>query len=686
MDGPPGGVFMSAPAIGAPRPDAGRTRGPWIGALVLVAAVLASYANCYRVPFIYDDPQAILDNPSIRHLWPLSRPLMAAPVDSSVGGRPVVNLSLAVNYALSGTDPWSYHLVNVLIHAVAGLALFGVVRRTLRLPLLEARFGRDSTALALAIAVLWALHPLQTESVTYVVQRAESLMGLFYLLTLYCFVRSTDSPWPWRWQVGSVAACLLGMATKEGMVTAPVAVLLYDRIFVAGSFRGALRRRVGLYAALAATWLPLVDLVGTMGWSRGHSAGFGPGAGPSTYWLSQVEAVPRYLWLCLWPQNLDFDYGPFRRHGFAEVAPYALVFVLVGSGLAVASRRRPAVGFLGLWFLLILTPSSAVPIASQTMAEHRVYLSLAAVAAAAGAGLYVLLGRRSWPVLAAAALGLGIATWRRNEVYADPLRLWSDTVAKSPESADARNNLGLALFKGGQTAEAIDQYRAALKIQASYPGVMNNLGNALDRSGRKAEAIEMYEAAVRLQPGFVAARLNLGEAYERAGRREDAVAQFAEAAKLQGGSDDARDVMGETLYRAGRIPEAIDQFEASLKDNPADARAFYDLGNAQVQSGQAEAAIGSYEAALRIRPDLVEAGNNLGVLLCRSGHPDEGLKRIEEAIRLQPDYAPAHFARGMAMFQLGRRDDAAVEFNRVLELQPDNVAARRMLETVSNQR
>ena len=188
----------------------------------------------------------------------------------TVSGRPVLNLSLALNYAVSGCDVRGYHVTNLAIHLAAALLLFGIVRRTL--PRFRGCGGGQqlarlqlATPLALAIALLWAVHPLQTESVTYIVQRAESLMGLFYLLTLYCFLRGAGSARAIFWYAGSVLACLLGMATKEVMVSAPLVVLLYDRTFLAGSFREAWRRRWAYYLALAATWLLLAWLVAQTG-------------------------------------------------------------------------------------------------------------------------------------------------------------------------------------------------------------------------------------------------------------------------------------------------------------------------------------------------------------------------------------------------------------------------------------
>ncbi len=324
----------------------------------------------------------------------------------------MVNFSLAVNYALEGTVVWGYHAVNLAIHILAGLALYGIVRRTLLSPVLREQFGACAMRLALAVAVLWTVHPLQTEAVTYISERCESLMGLFYLLTLYCFIRGTDTQKSSWWFALSVVACLLGMASKEVMVTAPVMVLLYDRTFISGSFREAWTQHRPLYLGLASTWVLLGCLMAGLHY---RGAGYGLGIPWWAYALIECRVVVRYLWLAIWPHLLVFDYGEFvaTRH-FAEVAPYALALVVLAASVLIELRRRPAIGLIGAWFFVILAPtSSVVPVEGQPMAEHRMYLPLVAVVTLTVIGIDKLWGRRSTAVFLAAAVGFGLLTARR---------------------------------------------------------------------------------------------------------------------------------------------------------------------------------------------------------------------------------------------------------------------------------
>ena len=228
-------------------------------------------------------------------------------------------------------------------------------------------------------------------------------MGLFYLLTLYAAIRAMESPRALGWQLVAFVACLAGMASKEVMVSAPLMVLLYDRTFVAGTFRAAWQRRRWSYVCLAATWIVLAWLVVGMGHGdRGGAGGFTSKLSWWSYLLTQAEGIVRYLKLCLWPHPLVLDYGTYVARNPAVIVPcFSFLAILVVATVA-ALRRWPVWGFVGVWFFAILAPSSSVlPLATQTLAEHRMYLPLAAVTTLAAAGLHLLLGRRGLLVAAA---------------------------------------------------------------------------------------------------------------------------------------------------------------------------------------------------------------------------------------------------------------------------------------------
>ena len=568
-----------------------------------MAGVLLAYAKSFSGARAYDDRAAITENGSIRDLTALGQAFHAPP-EAGSAGRPVANFTFALSYALSGLQPWGYHLLSVTIHGLAALALFGVVRRTLLRPVLRDRSGREATALAGASALLWAVHPLQTQTVTYLSQRTESLMGLFYLLTLYCFIRSIEER-PRIWQALSVGSCLLGVMSKEVCATAPLLVLLYDRTFVAGTFSGGLRARVYFYSALAATWLVLAWLL--VGVSK-RGVGYDLGISWIDYALTECKAVLLYGSLGVWPHPLIFDRGVTLLTSFADAAPYLVGLVALLAGALWAVVRRPALGFAAAWFFVILAPaSSVIPVIQQPIAENRPYLPLAGLVALGVLGLRFCLGRRTTlaacALLAATALA---ATVQRNRDYRTEASIWADTVAKTPGNARAHYNLGVVLDHLGQRAAAMEQYRAAITCAPTYAAPHNNLGNALVEERRIAEAQPYLERALDLKPDYADAHYNLGNAY----------------------------------LHSGRFADAIPHYETALRLEPQRPKAANNLAICLLQTGHADDAIREFNHSLSLQPDFFDAHTNLAVALMQTGRNPEALAHLETALRLQPDSAP----------------------------------------------
>jgi tetratricopeptide (TPR) repeat protein len=681
----------------------------WLAAIAICFAIVAAYHDSFRGPFVFDDEPAVLDNPTIRQLWPIWRTL-APPPSMTVSGRPLANLTLAINYAVSGTRPWSYHVFNLEIHVLAALTLFGVVRRTLdragrqgllpgsgqskktapppsmkrgaappQVPATGLR-AVDSTFLALAITLLWALHPLQTEAVTYVVQRVESLMSLLFLLTLYCFIRSVDAPRPRAWKACAIAACFLGAATKEVIALAPILVLLYDRTFVAGSFAAAWRQRWRLHVALASTWVILAAMIASTGWDRNGTSGFDIGIQPSAYWLTQFEAVARYLWLSFWPHPLVFEYGTFWVRQADGALAYAMVVVPLAIATLIALWRRPVLGFLGAWFFGILSPTSIMPGRIQMIVEHRMYLPVAALLTLAAVGAASRFGRAGLVALLAWAAALGCLTESRNTVYRDAYSLWSDTVAKRPDNDRAHNNLGNALVDRGAIADAIIEYQTALRLRPEYPEAHSNLGNALLKAGRGAEAIAECQKALQLEPAYAKAHNNLANALLEAGRNQEALVHYHAAIRLKPDDPKNHYNLGNAWLKEGRLRDAIAEYETALRLQPDDAEARYNLANSLLQADRVPEAIAQYLLVLGLKPGYLDAHTNLGNAYLQSERVPEAIAQFETVLQAQPDYAPGHNNLGAALFHAGRAEDAIREFQTALRLKPDYADARGNLQ------
>jgi tetratricopeptide (TPR) repeat protein len=631
-------------------PQAANDRSPIVlaGALIVLSA-LAAYHGSFRVPFLFDDSGVIAENPTIRHLTALGEVLSPPNNGSGVTGRPIINLSLAIDYALGGMTVGGYHATNLQVHILAGLVLFGLVRRTLLGPVLRGRL-REPLVLAFVIALAWTLHPLQTESVVCIAQRTELIGGLFYLLTLYAFARGVEPGSAGIWKGLAVAACALGMGSKEVMATAPLMVLLYDRTFVAGSFREAWRRRAGWHCALAATWLVLGYLVLRSGGSRGSSAGFGLGVAWWSYALEQCDAIVRYLGLSIWPHPLVLDYGNPVVTDPTRVWAQALLLALLVGATIVALVRRPVAGFLGAWFFGILAPSSSViPLVTQTIAEHRMYLPLVAIVTAAVAGADAIAGRRGLIACLAAAVGLGVLTARRVEDYRSELSIWTDTLAKCPDNPRVHVNLGNALKDAGRAGDAIAQYTAALQLDPRRAEACSGMAAALLDLGRPAEAIPFCETALTLRTDFADAQCNLATALIQTGRTEEAISHFEAALRLRPDFAEAQSNLAGALIKAGRLPEAMDHGQAALRLDPNLAKAHDNLGIALFLSGRTGEAQAQFEAALRLDPAFADAHYNLATALAKEGRIGEAIRQCEEALRINPGFAAAR--RGLESLQ-----------------------------------
>lgn len=638
------------PRSSVPRSTTRTFLGPLFAAVVLAAAILLVYHNALDGPFIFDDETSIVLNPAIRSLWPPWAPLMSPP-DTTVAGRPVVGISLAVDYALHGLDVAGYHASNIAFHVLAALLLLGVVRSTLRSAPLEGRFGRHATGLALTISLIWALHPLQTESVDYVVERTEILMGVFFLLTLLCTILGSRSSRPWPWYAAAWSSCALGMGSKEVMVVAPLLVLLYDAVFLADSLRAAWSKRRGLYAGLAICWLVLALPVATG--AHGSSAGFSfADLTVPQYAATQPGVILHYLRLCFWPHPLVVDYFDWPTAGtVSEILPagalVALLLALTAWGLA----RKPPLGFLGAWFFLILAPTSSfLPLRGQLAAERRMYLPLVPVVALVALGLYRWLPTSAAHAgrvtirsrTAAAVLGavvvvvvvvLGRISYLRNQDYRSAVSVWSDVVAKRPGNARARNNLGIALSREGRYREAAGHLGEALRLKDDFAEAYNNLGIALARQGRLEPAMETLEAGLRVKPDSHAMHYNLADALARSLRWAEATEHYSEAIRLRTEPfPEALRALAMAHAHQGRLDDAERGLRRTLELKPQWPQALLDLALVLTSRGDASGRAAAEATLLAERACELGACRNAEALdVLASAYAGEG--RFADAVR-----------------------------------------------------
>jgi protein O-mannosyl-transferase len=670
---------------------------------VLVAAGTLVYANGLSAPFIFDDT-AIAENPYIQSLSSLTQ-AMRAPVQSAFAGRPMVSLSLAVSYAVGGMEPTAFRIWNVAVLVASALVLAGLIRRTWR------RLGHNdssATLLSGAIALIWLVHPLNTEVVGYVTQRTESMMGLFYLLTVYCASRAMTDMDEGRggamWAGLSIASCASGMACKESMVTAPVMVLLYDTVFCARSPLDALKRRKMLYLGLAVTWVLLAFFVA--GGPRSRSAGFSTGVSAWTYLLNQAPMIVTYLARTLWPHPLVLDYGRTHPATLTSVLPSAIFVVMLLLAVAAAwVFARPA-AYLGTWFFVTLAPSSSIlPIATEVGAERRMYLPLAAVVAlvvfavraAAGrwleqrqgevpetrpgrpqgarSGNPARLRTTSITALVIVVLALAARTAVRSAEYQDPIAIWESVLRHRPHGR-AHHNLAIVLKERGRTAEAIEHYRAAADAE---PAAHYALGFEAGSAGQFEAAAGHLQEFLRLDPDDILApkaSFLLGQALARIGKPAEAERAFRETLRMSPRDADARVALADVLVSEERYDEAIPLYREYLTMQPQNAGAHHNLALALVATEKDAEALPEFERAVALVPSDANLRMSLGHTLASMGRLDEAVAEYRKGLERAPSNARLMSALALALAASGDVNESLALFRRALQLQPDDPEIR----------
>jgi len=663
----------------------------WLGALLIAAGAIAAYWTSLDGQFFLDDYGSIVNNPHIRNLWPpseaMSLPLWWPRSYETVYGRPILSLSLALNYALLGRQPqqpWGYHVGNLGIHICSGLLLFGVVRRTLQLPRLREDFHNRAPWIALAVALIWTVHPLNTECITYIVQRAESLMGMLFLLTMYCFLRGTQSRQGTLWYVLAVVTCLLGMGTKEGMVALPVIVFLLDWLYVAGSARAAWKARWKVHAALMACWLyPIGFFL--------YSEPFVPDPGdvyptPWEYALTQFRSILLYLRYSLFPTGLLFTYQMPTVAAWTDVIPEALVVLTLIGGTVWALARGHWSALLGAWFFLPLLPSSSILPTADNASLHRMYLSLMPIIVLIVIAMDHILLRicaRSERARKVAAVGLtlvvvvvlGYLTSQRNCDYRSDAALWCANIRVEPNNGLWHNNLGRTLLNEGRLDEAIARFQSAIPLDPELAAPYAYLGSALRQQGNRSAAVGRFQDAVHRNPTNPEIHKLLGITLMELGRRDEGIQALLKMTELEPNKPETCLQLAQAYVAIGRLIDAEAACRAALRRNDRHAGAHNHLGVILAQLGRSAEAEQEYRVALQLDPEHVEALNNLGLRLIRLGRYQEAVPLYESALLRAGKSPDLHNNFGYALLQLGRTTDAIEHFQRALQADPTHQLA-----------
>ncbi len=599
-------------------------------ALLLTLLGFGLYAGSLSAPWHFDDMSFIVHDPAVQRLWPIG----------GHANRPVLTFSLALNNALCGLDPACFRFVNVMIHIGSALLLFGLLRRLLSSGRLGEKAAEGAHQLAFAVAALWMAHPIHTMAVTYIWQRCESLMGMFFIATLYATLRCAEGSRPKLWGAIAMVSIILGLGTKEVMIAVIPVLLIFDAVLLAPSLREALRRRWALYGSSALIITALAVMVASRtSTSQGE-------LGHWTYAASQPGIVLDYIRLSLWPWPLCFDYERPPAQGMLAIL---LPTIVIGAALGATLwglKKRSWMGVAAALFFLVLAPTSSFIEINDLMVEYRLYLPLLAPVALLAALSRVIWDRWSPKlplnaVFLVALCALSLATIKRNQDYSSNVRLWSSTMEAAPNNARAANSL------------------AASYLAANKPG----------------EAIAPARRALELEPNFYSAHVNLGTALKQTGDLEGALTEFRHSLELKPNAK-VRSRLGKLLIELDRPENAERQFTRALAKNP-------DIAEARVGLAQAQIALKHYKAASKTLLSLVErdptqvdAWFMLGLVRLELERPERAVEAFERAVELDPERKQAWTHLAQLSVKLRRPERAAQAFGHVAKLDPTNLSAQ----------
>jgi protein O-mannosyl-transferase len=628
----------------------------WSMGCFIALAVFLAYSNTFHGPFQYDDVNDVLENSAIRHLWPL-RDIFVAPGGAFLT-RPTANFTFALNYASGGMNPFHYHITNFVIHLCASWTLFGVVRRTLSLPAIKVGFEGGIGTLSLITTAYWALHPLLTESVSYITQRYESLMGLFVLLTFYCTLRLAESPSSDRWVLLASVSCALALGSKEVAVSLPILVLLFDRAFIAGSFREAWSARRKLYFGLLLVWLGFLYLQ----LHAVHRTWAGYNTDTIPWWryaLNQPAVVLHYLRLAVWPHPLNFDYLWPAANRWSQLVPGLVVIGILVAITVWALVRNYRSAFLSVFFLFILAPTSSVMPILDLAVEHRMYLPLVPVVVSIIFLGHYLINRFNLSiannkyrriiaifVIAGSISTLGIATYLRNLEYQSTIDLWRDVVEKAPKNPRAHHNYAFFLAQSGYFTEALRQYAISVEQSPGTALFHGNYGVLLGRLGFQSEAQQQQELALGLEPKNPKHYINLGGVFLARGERDGAIRCFLEAIELNPNSALAHSALAEGLLAKREFVAARALAQKAVVLDPTNPEFRFKLGSLRLVMGDLPGANSAFLSAKEHseHPDLMVS--DIGWAFHKQGLDRDAVTNLRSALRLTPNHVRSQIRLG----------------------------------------
>jgi protein O-mannosyl-transferase len=659
-------------------------RADWFWGLMLMLAVILVYAPVWKAGFVWDDESILTANPVI--VGPLG--LKEIWTTSAADICPLTLTTFWAEHALWGLNALPYHLVNILLHGTCAILLWRVLRS---LRVRGAWLG----------AALWAIHPVEVESVAWITELKNTESGLFFLLSILFFLKwlrakgldgQTKNGWDYALTLLFAA---LAMATKSSTVILPV-VLCLSAWWMEGRWHW--RKMASMFPVL----LMAMAASAVSMWTQRLQLSIVTDPLLARNWGQRLaaagDAVWFYLGKLLWPHPLMTIYPRWQIDAGQWVSYLGLLALIIILFLFWFRRDGWSRNwfFAFAYFVAALLPALGLidnSIFRYSLAfDHLQYLGSIGPLALAGAGLAWLadsiIPKRRWlqsSLCVVILLILGMTTWRRSWVYEREETLWTDAVAKNPNCWVGYNNLGLSFFRNSQLDQAVAQYQKALEIYPNYADAHGNLGHALVEQGQLDKGLIQFQKAVEISPRYPVAHSNLGAALFQKGQLDEAIIEDRKALEIDPNYDAAHNNLGQALLQKGQLEEAVAELEKALEISPNYVTAHNNLGQALFQKRQLDEAIAEYQKALEIRPSYPEAHSNLGLAFFQKGQLDEAIDQYQKALEISPNYVTAYYNLGLALFRKGQLEQAGAKFQRAVEIQPNYEEAHVNLGNVFSQ-
>ncbi len=607
--------------------------------LIAVTAFLA-YSNSFQVPFQFDDRPNIVNNPEVQIkdlTWDRLEQLVKKSYVENI--RVFSYLTFALNYYFGGFNVFGYHLVNLIIHISSGTFLYGLLIVTFNLPSLRKTYGPSSYQLGLLTSLIFISHPIQTQSVTYIVQRMASMAGMFYLLAMVLYVKGRSS---WRksrfiYWGGSALSWVLGLFSKENVAILPLFILLYEIYFFQNSEVSQKEKKI---LGLLIGSIGLIAFIGLLVWGERYFNQLVEGYKIREFTLSeriltQFRVVLYYVSLLVYPHpsrlNLDYDFSLSKT---MLDPPTTLISILITLGLIGLSVRKgkksPIFSFCILWYFgNLVIESSIFPL--EMVYEHRLYLpsvgpfllfSLLIVRAIeklkagfvrkahrSAEGINVIRPAEKsleWFIPLGMILLFSVVTYQRNSIWNSELELWRDCVKKSPQKERVHHNLGFVYYEMERLDDAEEEFEQALRLNPRYALSMYNLGLVYYSKGSMDEAIHYYQKAIELDSKSPDSFYNLGIAYYHKGLYEKAIRVYQKVLQLNPNYENGHNSLGLAYKKLKQWDKAIRSFQEELRRHPENVYTHLYLGEVYMENKECSKALTHFQKALEY-PNLPDA-------------------------------------------------------------------------------